>query len=121
MTSKLYTAIVYTNRMKELAEFYQSGLSLTNPDTSFENHIGFKIDEMYLGFDQVEADTKSTDSFVSLWFTVDNLEDVYRKFIELGARSKYPPTLKPWGDRLAAVYDPDGNIVGLAQNREYVN
>jgi hypothetical protein len=30
---------------------------------------------------------------------------------------RYPPTRKPWGALLASLYDPDGNMVGLAQRQ----
>ena len=115
MTTTLKTVIIFTNQMNELAKFYQSGLSLAMPETSFDDHLGFKIGDMYIGFDQIDSDTLSTSSNVSLWFTVDNLEEVYQKFIDLGGMIKYPPTVKPWGDKLASLYDLDGNIIGLAQ------
>jgi uncharacterized glyoxalase superfamily protein PhnB len=50
-----------------------------------------------------------------LWFRVDNLEETFQRFKDMGARVKYPPIKKPWGDILAAVFDLDGNVVGLAQ------
>lgn len=38
------------------------------------------------------------------------MEATFEQFKALGAEVKYPPTRKPWGAVLAAVYDPDGNV-----------
>jgi len=43
------------------------------------------------------------------------MKKTFKRFKELGAKVKYTPTKKPWGDVLAALYDPDGNVIGLAQ------
>ncbi len=115
MTAAIDTAIVFTSRMEELADFYESGLELSNPNHS-PGHIGYQVGPVYLGFDQVERDT-APESAVTLWFRVDDIEVTYARFIELGAASVYPPVDKPWGDRLAAVLDIDGNRIGLSQRR----
>ena len=115
MNSAIDTAIVFTTRMEEMAVFYASGLGLTDPSHS-PGHIGYQVGPVYLGFDQVERGA-AAESAVTLWFRVDDLDAAYASFIELGAQSVYPPVDKPWGDRLAAVLDPDGNRIGLSQRR----
>jgi hypothetical protein len=35
----------------------------------------------------------------------------------LGARLRYAPLTKPWGDVLASLYDLDGNLIGLSQRK----
>jgi hypothetical protein len=47
------TAIVFTTRMQELADFYRQGLDLPEPNQS-PGHLGFQVGSVYLGFDQVE-------------------------------------------------------------------
>ncbi len=37
--------------------------------------------------------------------------------IELGAVKRYAPVRKAWGDVLASVFDPDGNIIGVVQKK----
>ncbi len=54
-------------------------------------------------------------SAVTMWFDVDDLDQTFARLLELGATVRYGPVDKPWGARLAAVYDPDGNIIGLSQ------
>ncbi len=109
------TVIIVTSRMKELAEFYQEGLQLSPPHSHSDNHLGFPIAGTYLGFDQVENVEVTYPGAVSLWFRVDDIEATFNRFKQLGAKVKYPPTKKPWGDTLAALYDPDGNLIGLAK------
>lgn len=111
----LDTIIIRTTRMRKLAEFYKSGLHLQNPKSQGDNHLGFQLPTIYLGFDKVDTDQFTHPGAISLWFRVDNINETFRRFKELGAKVKYPPTKKPWGDILAAVFDPDGNIIGLAQ------
>ena len=115
MQASIDTAIVFTNQMRALAEFYAAGLNLPDP-LDAEGHVGFQVGEVYLGFDQVDRATAG-GSAVTLWFRVDDLDATFAAFVDLGARVVYPPVVKPWGDRLAAVLDPDGNRVGLSQRQ----
>jgi predicted enzyme related to lactoylglutathione lyase len=111
----LDTVIICTNRMRELAEFYRLGLRLQEPTPQGDNHLGFQLPGIYLGFDKVEEDRFLHPGATSLWFRVNNITETFEQLRNMGAKVKYPPTKKPWGDILAAVFDPDGNVVGIAQ------
>jgi predicted enzyme related to lactoylglutathione lyase len=108
----LETAIIFTGRMEELARFYQEGLELGEFERS-ARHIGMQAGPVYLGFDQVEE--VRAGGGVTLWFTVDDLRSTYERLVLMGAGVVYPPSRKAWGAYLAAVYDPDGNMLGLSQ------
>ena len=108
----LETAIIFTGRMEELARFYQEGLELGGFHRS-PRHLGVQVGPVYLGFDQVEQ--VPGGGCVTLWFTVDDLQGTYERLVLMGAGVVYPPSRKPWGAYLAAVYDPDGNMIGLSQ------
>ncbi len=109
------TAIVFTKQMTALAAFYNEGLQLGDPNES-PGHIGYSVGSFYLGFDQVEEGFESPGA-ETLWFRVNDLQAVFDRFVALGAQVRYAPAAKPWGDVLAAVYDLDGNVVGLSQRR----
>ena len=111
----LHTIIIQTTQMAELAEFYRQGLELNPASVVHDDHLGFPFSNIYFGFDLVDAIPGEYPGAVSLWFEVDDLETTFKRFVELGAMIKYKPTKKPWGAVLAAVFDPDGNVVGLAQ------
>ncbi|MGB3399391.1 MAG: VOC family protein [Candidatus Deferrimicrobiaceae bacterium] len=113
--AQLETVIIFTPRMEELARFYQQAFDLGEYNTS-PRHLGQQIGPVYLGFDQDDDMTNASPS-VTLWFTVDDIQATYKRLLALGARDRYPPTRKPWGTVLAAVYDPDGNMVGLSQRQ----
>ena len=111
------TVIIQTTRMEELAEFYQMGFGLVSPQPFGNDHLGFQLSGVYLGIDQVPETQGKTTGAVSAWFRVDDLQTTFDRFVALGATIKYAPVEKPWGDRLAAVFDPDGNLIGLSQRR----
>jgi len=111
------TAIVFTPNMTELAEFYREGFSLPAPQAHGEAHLGFQVGRLYLGFDQVDEAEDISLWGTTLWFRVDDIQATFDRLVEMGAEVRFPPEDKPMGDRLAAVIDPDGNMVGLAQRR----
>ncbi len=51
--TSLETVIIFTERMEELAEFYQSALSL-GPWEQSPSHLGQQVGPVYFGFDQVD-------------------------------------------------------------------
>jgi predicted enzyme related to lactoylglutathione lyase len=108
----LETVIIFTSRMEELARFYQQALELGEFNLS-PGHIGVQVGPTYLGFDQVDEATSGAG--VTVWFTVDDIQGTFQRLVEMGAEVRYPPSEKPWGGFLAALYDPDGNMLGLSQ------
>jgi lactoylglutathione lyase len=43
-----------------------------------------------------------------------NVQAAYDRAVEEGAAAVSPPQTKPWGQDVAYVRDPDGNLVELA-------
>jgi uncharacterized glyoxalase superfamily protein PhnB len=115
MPAEIGTVIVATGRPRELADFYAAGLGTEPFAACGPDHLGLRIGHVYFGVDAV--DDGPPPGPVSVWFRVDDLEDTFSRFVELGAEVRQGPNEKPWGDRIAAVTDPDGNLVGLAQRR----
>lgn len=111
-TRGLDTVIIYTRDIHSLSDFYAAGLGLAEPN-QVPGHIGYHLPRgLYLGFDQGD-DRAVGRGGVSLWFDVDDLEAAFERFVSLGATVRYPPQLKPMGDVLASLVDPDGNVFGL--------
>jgi lactoylglutathione lyase len=111
----LETVIIYTMELDRLARFYEAGLGVEPFEANSPGHRGRRIGSVYLGFDQVDEVEGEAPGAVRLWFTVDDLAATFDRFVGLGAAVRYGPTRKPWGATLAAVLDPDGNVVGLSQ------
>lgn len=116
MHADVDTAIVFAADMERLAAWYRDAFDLGEEQRS-PGHIGFRLPGLYLGFDQAAGEF-GRPSAVTLWFRVDDVAGAYERLTALGATTRYPPTRKPWGDVLAAVHDPEGNIVGLSQRRQ---
>jgi len=47
-------------------------------------------------------------------FVTDDVQRAFDRAIEQGAQAVTPPQTKPWGQDVAYVRDPDGNLVELA-------
>jgi lactoylglutathione lyase len=47
-------------------------------------------------------------------FVTDNVQAAFERAVEEGAEAVSPPQTKPWGQDVAYVRDPDGNLVELA-------
>ena len=115
--TSLSSVIVYTPRMKSLADFYEKALDLPAPATDLENHIGYWLGDNYLGFEPADAKVRSPGA-VSAWFGVGDIDEAYRRMLSHGATGNMEPTPQSWGDIHATVIDPDGNLVGLIQSAE---
>ena len=115
----LETVIVFTTRMKELAEFYRQGLNI-GPYQESPQHLGCHVGSVYFGFDQVRDEPAEARSQLgpTIWFSVDDIHVSFDRLVELGATVRYAPTEKPWAGILASLKDPDGNIFGIAQRRD---
>ena len=55
---------------------------------------------------------------ICLAFTVDDIENEYRKLQALGVRIIEPPTKRPWGAVNMSFYDPDNNVICFRQLQE---
>ena len=55
---------------------------------------------------------------ICLAFTVDDIENEYRKVQALGVRIIEPPTKRPWGAVNMSFYDPDNNVIYFRQFQE---
>lgn len=90
LTTRLSTVIIYTTDMARLASFYERGLDLP-PFTEYSaDHCGQQVDGIYFGFDRVD-EVSGQPGGVRLWFTVDDLQKAYDRFLSIGAASEFPP------------------------------
>ena len=47
-------------------------------------------------------------------FVTDDVQGAFDRAVQAGAEAVTPPQTKPWGQHVAYVRDPDGNLVELA-------
>ncbi|MBT2485233.1 MULTISPECIES: glyoxalase/bleomycin resistance/extradiol dioxygenase family protein [unclassified Microbacterium] len=60
-----------------------------------------------------EPDTVRGDT-VAIWLYADDVDATYDSAVAAGAPSVTAPEDMPWGERVAQVRDPDGNLLYLA-------
>jgi lactoylglutathione lyase len=113
LSARIDTVIVCTGQLEALGDFYRQGLGLKEPER-LPRHLGFQLEGVYLGFDQVDERAPGHGA-VSFWVRVDDLDATFARLVALGGTPDLEPVEKPWGDRIAAVIDPDGNRLGLSQ------
>lgn len=51
-----------------------------------------------------------------LGFKVENVDRVYNKLLKTGVTGVVEPADRPWGQRTAYIYDPESNLIELAQD-----
>ena len=112
--TKFSTVIVYCDDISAMADFYQNGLSLEKPATVLEHHIGFWLDDNYLGFEPAETSLVRPGA-VSAWFATPDIKHTYQRLLKLGGRSVDPPSKQQYGGTHARIADPEGNVVGLIE------
>ena len=70
-------------------------------------HLGIGLDPAAPGSDTAQR--------TALWLYADDCDEAFRRLVEAGANALEEPTDMPWGERVAKVTDPDGNIVHIGQ------
>jgi lactoylglutathione lyase len=60
-------------------------------------------------------DGTSPGGGTTLWVHVDDCDRAVEHLAAAGVTVVEPPTDQPWGERVARVQDPDGNVVVLGQ------
>ena len=112
------TVILFATDLEGLSRFYVEALRVDEDEVVEEDgHVGFELGEIYLGFDQSDGSHQHPGA-VSFWVRVDDLDETYQRCLDLGATSLIEPVDRPWGDRLAAVHDPEGNVLGFSLRKE---
>ena len=76
------------------------------------------IDAASLGIGRdASMPARVTGDRVALWFYVDDVDAVFHRWMQAGGDVAQEPQDMPWGERVAQVRDPDGNLVNLGRLR----
>ncbi len=101
-----------TKDVPGLAAFYKKILK-TASDCEDDVHQAIKTDGALLTiYNNGEvSDNKNENLFLA--FTVDDVEEEYKRLKGIGVKILEPPTTRPWGARNLIFEDPDGNRVAF--------
>ncbi|MGY1812396.1 VOC family protein [Blastococcus sp. SYSU D00820] len=101
---RFYSAVagaVATERMPEEGPVFYQGLRIGGSDLGLVT----------------EAERLTSPGRVLLSIEVPDVDAARARVEEHGGRVEGPPTDMPWGQRVAHVADPDGNLVNLTTTR----
>ena len=103
--------VFHSSDPERLSAFYARALGAGEAKRYGPAHLGIKLPHGYLGFERGE---RAHGGCITIWFGVDNVEDAYPRWLELGGRPMSAPAREESaGEIIASLYDPDGNVVGL--------
>ena len=114
---------LYVRDVPAAMAFYARAFGLTQ--TFITDARNFATTDSWLSFAAIDAGNGLLETELSLpdpaagaqavefGFECDDVDGAYRRAIEAGATSFQTPTLRPWGQKVAYVRDPDGHLVGV--------
>lgn len=101
-----------TNDVKRLANFYKQLLEVDNGSDDEVHQVIIGEETMLTVYNDGTAKNNQNQN-ICLAFTVEDIEEAYKKVIELGAEIIESPTVRPWGAINMSFYDPDSNVIYL--------
>lgn len=111
--------IIVTPNLKPVQAFYEQVLGATEvfryPEVGDVFYKTLKIGDAELGLVAEEADV-SAPPRITLSIDVADVDALLPLVEAAGGRVLGPSNDMPWGQRVAHVFDPDGNPVNLTQD-----
>jgi predicted enzyme related to lactoylglutathione lyase len=109
---KLGEVGLLTNDVIKLANFYKKLLGVDNSSDDMVHQTIISEETMLTVYnDGTEKNNQNQN--ICLAFTVEDMDEAYRKVLELGVKIIEAPTVRPWGATNMSFYDPDWNIIYL--------
>ena len=110
--------ILLVRDLSGLVRFYERALGATVPyrfgDGDEADYVSLQIGDVALGIGRdPDALPPSVGDRAALWFYVDDVDATYAAWLEAGGHAEQAPADMPWGERVAQVRDPGGNLVNL--------
>jgi lactoylglutathione lyase len=112
--------IISTRDLRAALAFYRDLLGATvgyefpGPDGE-PGYVGLELGAAHLGIARDPAAGRETDARISLWVYADDCDAAVERLRSGGVRIVEEPADQPWGERVARVADPDGNVVIIGQ------
>jgi lactoylglutathione lyase len=115
--------IISTRDLRRLLEFYQDllGGSVTYqfPSDGSPEFVSLGLGESTIGIAADSNVSTSSDQRFSLWIYVEDCDRIVGLVRDRGLEVIEEPADQRWGERVARVADPDGNLVIVGQRQEH--
>ena len=112
--------IIVTNDIGRLAAFYTGLLNpketMRYPDDGPAFYVGLRVGDSEIGLSADETVSGGAPGRILLSIDVPDVDAVLPRVTELGGKSESGANDMPWGQRVAHIKDPDGNVVNLTQD-----
>ena len=108
---------VFVSDLGRAVEFYEATLGLKLKYSAPEHgYASLSAASLRLGIAVPEADQRELiGRHTGVGLAVPDLKAEHVRLSGLGVRFTMPPTKQPWGDFMALVSDPEGNVFYLDQ------
>lgn len=117
---------LFVNDMEVMVKFYRDVLGFTTNWKGENNAELFLKDTKLIMFGRKDFEQRVNHKFryplglngtMEISFNVEkksNVNEIFNKLINLGAKILLPPTDEPWGQRTCYLYDPEGNLLKIS-------
>ena len=112
--------IISTRDLRAALAFYRDLLGATvgyefpGPDGQ-PGYVGLELGTAHLGLARDPAAGSDPGGRITLWVYTDDCDAAVERLRSAGVRIVEEPVDQPWGERVARVADPDGNLVIIGQ------
>ena len=110
---------IYTVPDLEKAKDWYSLAFETQPYFDEEFYVGFNIAGYELGLQPEQKSSAAKTANVKTYWGVENIEEVYERFLQLGALPCEKPQNVGGQIKVASVKDPFGNVIGIIYNPHF--
>jgi len=111
--------IIVTNDLARLHAFYTGLLGAAEimryPEEGDAFYVGLRVGDSELGLSSDAGVVPGDPGRMLLSIEVPDVDAVLPAVAELGGTAPGPANDMPWGQRVAHIKDPDGNVVNLTQ------
>ncbi|AEY68078.1 VOC family protein [Clostridium sp. BNL1100] len=101
---------IETNDVVKIADFYRNILGISS-DCKDEVHQFVITEGTTLSVYNNGKAKNNQNENISLAFTVDDVDEEYKRLLNLGIHIIDTPQLQPWGAKNMHFCDPDGNHI----------
>lgn len=116
MTVERAFPILLTRDLPSLVAFYAGALGADVvyrfPGEDGDAYVALAIGGASLGV-AFDPEAAPGPDRVAIWFYVDSVDATFSQAVAFGATALDPPADMPWGERVARVRDPDGNLLNF--------
>jgi predicted enzyme related to lactoylglutathione lyase len=108
--------IITTRDLPRLVRFYEHALRATVVyrfgSGDEDDYVSLALGGASLGIGR-DPGSAAVHGPISLWFYVDDVDTAFTRWRTAGGDVVQEPADMPWGERVAQVRDPDGNLAHL--------